>query len=191
MMRGLAVVLACALFVLPLLSAPRPFIVVIGLVAAVLALVGIAVRWRWAVTAAACAFLVEYASALSVSAAPVDFLRAAGFGLALLLLLHTVDFARRVGSTAVDPTVRLAHLRRWLTVGGGTLTATVFVLAMTGLVGPVVPLAVAPLAAALGAFGAILALAAMVRRSAREGSWLSRDELPSGKAQGSPAIRSW
>jgi hypothetical protein len=171
MMRGLAVVLASALFALPLLSAPLPLISVIGLVAAALALVGIVAGWRWAVTAAACAYLVEYALALSVSAAPVDFVRAAGFGLALLLLLHTVDFARRVGSTAVERPVRIAHLRRWLTVGGGTLAATVFVLAMTGLVGTVLPLAAAPVAAALGAFGALLALAAMVRRSAKEGSW--------------------
>ena len=171
MMRGLAVVVASVLFVLPLLSAPLSFVAVIGLVAVALALVGIAVRWRWAVTTAACAFLVEYASALSVSAAPVDFVRAAGFGLALLLLLQTVDFARRVGSSAVDRAVRLAHLRRWLTVGGATLAATVFVLAMTGLVGTVLPLVAAPLAAALGAFGALLALAAMVRRSGRQGSW--------------------
>jgi len=171
MMRGMAVVLACVLFVLPLLSTPVPFVGAIGLCGVVLALVGMAIRWRWAVTAAACAFLLEYALALSVSAASVDFVGAAAFGVSLLLLLHTGDFARRVGPTTVERAVRLAHLRRWLTVGVGTLAATAFILAMTDLIGAALPLAAAPLAAALGALGALLALAAMVRRAAGDGSW--------------------
>lgn len=168
MTRGLAVVLTGILFVLPLLFTAVPLVAVIGLVAAGFALAGIAVRWRWAVTAAACVFLVEYAVALAVSSAPVDFVGAAGFGLALLLLLHAVDLARRVGSTTVERAVRLAHLRRWLTVGAGTLGGTAIILAMTGLIGAAVPLAAAPLAAALGALGALLALAATVGRSPRE-----------------------
>jgi hypothetical protein len=171
MIRGVAALLTGVVFVLPLLTSSVPLVTVIGLVAACLATVAIVARWRWAVTAAACVFLVEYAAALSVSAAPVDFVGAAGFGLALLLLLHAQDFARRVGQTAVDRAVSLAHLRRWLGVGASALAATVFTLAMTGLLGTALPLAAAPLAAALGALGALLALAAMVRRAAREGSW--------------------
>lgn len=170
MMRPLAALFTGILFVLPLLTAPVPFVAVIGLVAAFLATVGIVARWRWAVTAAACVFLVEYAAALSLSAAPVDFVGAAGVGLALLLLLQTQDFARRVGQAAVDRAVPRAHLRRWLGVGAGALAATVFTLAMTGLLGTALPPAAAPLAAALGALGALLALAAMVRHAAREGS---------------------
>jgi hypothetical protein len=171
MMRGLAGVLAVILFVLPLLTAPFPPVAVLGLVALVLALGGIAVRWRWPVTTAACGFLAQYALALSVSAAPVDFVTAAAFGLVLLLLLHAVDFARRVGPTTVARAVPVAHLRRWLAVGAGTVAAAVLALSMTGLLGAALPPAAAPLAAALGAFGALLALAALVRRAAHEESW--------------------
>jgi hypothetical protein len=170
MMRGLALIGTALLAGLPLAIAPLAPVGWIGLIAVLLVLVGISIGGQWAVTAAACILLVEYTLSLSLSGPPVDFVQALAFGLILLMVLQSADFARRVGSAAIDRAARRAHLRRWLTVGAGTLAATVSALAIAGLVGAALPPAAAPVGAALGGFGVLLALAGLVRRAAREGT---------------------
>ena len=89
MIRGLAALPIPVLLGVPLLAAPSPSVAAIGLVAGTLAAVGILGLWMPPVTAAACLFLIEYAAGLWLSAAPVDPVTAAIFGIALLFLLHT------------------------------------------------------------------------------------------------------
>jgi hypothetical protein len=166
-MRTLAGLLALALFALPLFAAPVQPVMAIGVVALVLAGIGIAVGWPGPVTAAACAFLAEYAAALAISGGPVSPAGPAGFSVALFLLLHVADFARRVGSARVAFSVVRAHARGWVGVCAGASAAGLATLVIAGSAAAAVPLSVSPLLAGLGALGAFAALAAVLRGATR------------------------
>jgi hypothetical protein len=166
-MRILGGLLTLVLFILPLLTAPLQPVAAIGLIAVVLAGVGIAALWLWPVTTASCVFLVQYAVALTISAGPVSIAGAAGFSLALLLLLHVVDLARRVRQVRVDAAVILAHVRRWVGVYAGAVVGAALALVMAGVFAMVLPVSASPLLAGAGALGTLVALAAVVKHAAR------------------------
>src|SRR5207253_5117971 len=93
MMRLAAASAAIVLAVMPLLAAPTRVVVVPGVIGLLLATVGIGTLWRWPISAAACVFLIDYAGALWMAGASVSVVGAVGFGLALLLLLHSGEVA--------------------------------------------------------------------------------------------------
>lgn len=170
MIRFPAVAFAVVLFVVPLLTAPIPALAVTGLIGLLLAAVGIAALWRWPITAAACVFLIDYATALWVAGASVSLLGAAGFGLSLLFLFQSVEMARCVRRAAVDAGVVRSQIVYWTGFGAATLAATMLVMAPAGPVAASIPFAAAPLVAAVGALGIMLALAAAVTGAIRGAS---------------------
>jgi hypothetical protein len=157
---------ALALFVLAVLTAPIRPVALIGLAGLLLAAVGIAAHWRWPVTAGACIFLTDYTAALLTAGGPVSVAGAAGFGLALLLLLQAADLARRVHRATVGAGVVRSQLARWIGLGAATLATTLVIVALAGAFAASVPFAAAPLLAAAGALGAMLALAMGAFRAA-------------------------
>lgn len=164
MIRLAAVACAAVLFALPLLTAATPVVVTIGLTGSLLAAVGIAALWPRPVTAAACLFLTAYAAALWVAGAPVSVVRAAGFGLALLVLLQSVELGRRMRRATVGAGVVRSQIAGWVRFGAATLAGTMLAMALTGAAAASVPFALAPVVAAAGALGVVVALSTVVKR---------------------------
>jgi branched-subunit amino acid transport protein len=167
MIRASAAALALAAFAIPWSIAPVRPVALAGGVGLALAAAGIAPLWRWPALAAACAFLVEYAAALSLGRAPLGVGGALAFGLALLLLLASVELGRGCRLAAVSPRVLRSQLLSWLGFAAATLLATLLGLSVAGGLAGSIPSWSAPLLAALGALGVIVALATIVKRPAR------------------------
>jgi hypothetical protein len=167
MMRLLAALLAAVLFLAPLSIAPGAGVAGIALIGLALAATAVIALRSWLATAAACVFLTGYALALGAAAGPVNVPGAVGFGLALCLLLQSVELARRGRHAAVDPAVVRSQIGGWLGLGGVGLAVAVLALELAGVLAAGVPLAATPFLAAAGALGVVLALAAVMMRVAR------------------------
>jgi xanthosine utilization system XapX-like protein len=165
MMRLLAAASAVALFVLLLLTTPAPAVALAGLVGLLLATVAIVALWRWLATAAACVFLIGYATAVWIESMPVSIGPALGFGLGLLFLLEAVDLACRVRGATVNGGVVRSVLGRWIALGTGTFVAAMLAMALATFFAAAVPAAASPLLAAAGALGSVWVLATLVRRA--------------------------
>src|SRR2546422_11705719 len=107
----------------PLLIAPTRAVLVIGVAAVVLCALGIAVLSTPVVVAGCVLALGEYALALWLSPGPPRLAGAVLFGVALILLLETVDFARRVGHAAMGPGLVSSQIRYWGTAAAAAGTA--------------------------------------------------------------------
>lgn len=166
MIRLAAALSAIVLFVVPILTTPRPAIAVPGAIALLLAAAGIVTLWRWPGTVAACIFVTDYAGALWVAGAPVSVVGATGFGLALLFLLQSVDLARAARRALVDAGVVRSQLIGWTVFGAATLGAAAVVIVCARVVAGAIPFTAAPLLAAASALGVVLALAAALTRGA-------------------------
>jgi hypothetical protein len=169
MIRLAAATFAVVLFVVPLVTAPIPAVAVIGSLGLLLATVGIVALWRWPVTAAACIFLTDYAAALWIAGASVSVVSAAGFGLALLLLLQSVELARCTRHATVIPGVIRSQIVTWAGFAAATLGTAMLVMALAGAVAAAIPFTAAPLVAAAAAVGVALAGAAALTRAVRRG----------------------
>jgi hypothetical protein len=167
MIRLAAATAAVVLFVVPLLAAPISVVAVPGVTGLLLTAVGLVSLWRWPLTAAACVFATDYALALWVAAPSVSVVGAAGFGLALLLLLQSAEIARCARGATVDAGVIRSQLGAWTAFGAATLGAAVLVIALARGLATAVPFTAAPLLAAAGALGVVLALAVALMRTAR------------------------
>ena len=165
--RGLVRVAAGAFALVPFFLSVHtltlPAIPVVGAIGVILAGAGIVMLWRWAVTAAACVFLVDYTAALWIAAAPASVVKAAAFGSSLLLLFQGVEIARWLREAEVGARVFRAWLATWATWCAGALAATMLVVGLGSAGAAVVPFAVAPLVAALAAVGVVLALVAAMK----------------------------
>jgi hypothetical protein len=159
MIRLPAAAFALVLFGVPFLAAPSKAVAVVGVLGLLLAAVGIGGLWRWPVTAAACVFVIDYAGALSVARASVNVGSAVAFGLALLLLLESIELGRGVRGAAVDARVIRSQIAAWLGFATATLAVTLLGLALAGGLVASIPFAAAPFVAALAALGVVLALA--------------------------------
>jgi hypothetical protein len=167
MIRLAAVVSAVVLLAVPVRVMPIHVVIGPGGVALGLALLGIVTLWRWPVTIAACLFVADYAFALAIAGPAVSLLPAAGFGLALLGLLHSVELARCARRAAVHRDVARSQILGWLVLGAATGAAATLALAFARGIAPALPFAAAPLLAAAGALGVVLALAFALRPSGR------------------------
>ena len=163
MIRFAAVVSTIVLLVVPLWTMPMHVVIVPGAVGLLLAAFGIVTLWRWPATVAACVFLCDYALALSVAAAPVGLLPAAGFGVALLGLLHSLELARCARRASVHAGVARSQLAGWIVFLAGTAAAVTLAMIAAVGVAPALPFPAAPILAAAGALGVVLALAAALR----------------------------
>jgi hypothetical protein len=162
MIRVPAVAFALVLFVVPLLAAPIKPVAVMGGLGLLLAALGIAGLWRWPVTAAACVFSIDYAGALWVARASVSLGGAVAFGLALLLLLESIELGRCLRRATVDARVVRAQITAWLGFAVATLAVTLLGLALAGSLVASIPFAAAPFVAGAAALGVVLALAAVI-----------------------------
>jgi hypothetical protein len=165
MIRILAGAFALVLFAVPFHIAPGQPVAALGALGLLLAGVGIGGLWRWPVTAAACVFVTDYAGALWLARAPVGVGGAVAFGLALLLMLETVELARCLRHAGVELRVVRSQLVAWLGFGAATAAVTMLGLAFAGGLAMSIPFAAAPFIAAAAALGMILALATLIRRS--------------------------
>jgi len=170
MIRVPAAAFALVLFVIPWTIAPTKPVVIAGGAGLTLASVGIGGLWRWPLLVAACAFLIEYAAALSLARAPLGIGGAVAFGLALLLLLASIELGRGCRRATVNARVLRSQIAAWLGFTTATLGATLLGLSLAGGLVASIPSAAAPFLAGLGALGVVLALAAIVKRPARGGA---------------------
>jgi hypothetical protein len=164
MMRLATVASAVVLFVMPLVTAPFRVVAVPGVVGLLLAALGIATRWRWPITVAGCVFVTDYALALVVAEASTSVIGAAGFGFALLLLLHSMEVARCARHATADAGVVRSQLVGWTGFAAATLGAAGLMMALARGVAEAVPFTAAPFVAAAAALGVVLALAAALTR---------------------------
>ncbi len=168
MMRLATAGFALVAFTVPLLNArPRPLLV-IGLIGLLLVALGITLPWRWPVTAAACAFLVDYTAALWLAATGPGVIGPAVFGLSLLLLLQSVALVHATRGATVTAAVIRSQSRAWTGFGAGALAAAMLLVAAAGGVAAAIPFSAAPFLAGIGALGVLLTLAATMR-----GGWRS------------------
>jgi hypothetical protein len=158
---------AVALFAVSLVTAPIPVVAGLGMIGVLLAAAGIATLWRWPITAAAGVFATDYALALWVAKSPVGIVSAVGFGLALLLLLQSVELARCARRATVDAGVMRSQLVGWTGFAVMTLGTTMLLMVLARGVAEAIPFAAAPLIAAAGALSVVLALALALTRVAR------------------------
>lgn len=165
MTRALAVLAAAVLFLVPVLQAPETAVAVLGGAGVALAVAGIAGRWPRLVAVAAALFVSGYAVAVRGPTVPASILPAAGFGLALLLLLQAADLARGARRAVVDPGVVRARTGAWVGLGAATVGATMLGTGVARGLAESVPHEAAPFVAAAGALGILLAMAAIVRQS--------------------------
>jgi len=162
MMRLPAAACALVLGAIPLGVAPiRPVAAGAGL-GVLLAAVGLAGYWRWPVLAGAGVLLLDYTAALWVSHAPLGIAGALAFGLALLLLLESVELGRGVRGARVEGRLARAQAGAWSGFAGAALGAAVLGFAVSGGLAASIPFAAAPFVAALAALGAVFALTAIV-----------------------------
>jgi hypothetical protein len=165
MIRLLAALPALVLFAIPLHVAPIKPVAVVGGCALLLAAVGIGGLWRWPVTGAACVFLMQYAGALWTVQAPVDVASAMAFGLALLILLASVELGRGVRRATVDARAIRSQLGAALSFAVASLALTLIGLAIARGLAASIPFAAAPIVAALAAIGIVFALATLLKNS--------------------------
>jgi len=159
MIRVAATAAALILFVLPQFTAPIPVVVGAGVIGLILAATGMATLWRWPVTAAACIFVTDYALTLWVAGPSVGVVEAAGFGLALFVLLQSLEVARCARHATVDAGVVRSLLVGWTGFAVATLAIAMLIMALAHGLAAAIPFAVAPLVAAACALGVMLALA--------------------------------
>ena len=159
MIRVAAVAAALVLFVLPQITAPIPVVLAAGVIGLVLAATGMATLWRWPGTAAACIFVTDYALALWVGGPSVGVVEAAGFGLALLVLLQSLELARCARHATVDAGVVRSLIVGWTGFAAATMAIAMLIMALARGVAAAIPFAAAPLVAAACALGVVLALA--------------------------------
>ena len=166
MIRLVSAASALVLFALPFSAATTDLVALPGLVGLMLAAAGITTLSRWLLTAAACVFVTDYALALWTKPASISVVNAAGFGLALVILLQSLEVARCAHGAAVDAAVVRSQLAGWIGLAAATLATTMVLLGFSRGLAGVIPFAAAPLVAAAGAVGVVFALAKTLMRRA-------------------------
>jgi len=149
----------------PLLIAPTKAVLVIGVAAMVLCALGIAARSTPVVVAGGVLALGEYALALWLSTGPPRLTGAVLFGVGLLLLLETTDFARRLRHAAMGPGVVASQVRYWVVFAALAGTAAFIVIGIATAASLIAHLPWAPAFAAAGAAVALVAVAIALRHS--------------------------
>jgi hypothetical protein len=166
-MRIAICVLITALTGAPLAMLPSPFVAWLVVPAVLLAIAGAVLLSVPLVTASAAVALIEYATVLVVTNAPVDVVAGFAFGIGLLLVLELVHFASRVQRAALGPSVLASQVRSWLSIiGVGAVTTLVLTAAgaslRIALAGTVLPIVVG--ASALGALATSAGLILLLTR---------------------------
>jgi hypothetical protein len=149
----------------PLLITPTRAVLVIGVAAMVLCALGIAVLSTPVVVGGGVLALGEYALALWLSTGPPRLTGAVLFGVGLVLLLETVDFARRVRHAAMGPGVVASQIRYWVVFAALAGTAAFVVIGIATTASLIAHPPWAPAFAAAGAAVALVAVAIALRHA--------------------------
>jgi hypothetical protein len=163
MMAGLAAVVALLIAALPLAAWPSWSLAVLGAASAGLSASAIAARSVPIVTAGATLAATEYAAALWAADRPLDVPTVIGFGVALFLLLETVDFMGRSRGVAVDARATRSVIRHWLAIVAIGVGSMVVLIAAATAARLAVPVPLYPVAAFLGAVGACAAAVGVMK----------------------------
>ena len=167
-MRWMApVAFALVLFALTLRTALIEPLIVIGMAALALVLVGLLLPWRWPFVTAACLFLTGHALALWGMDAPVDVPGGLGFGLGLLFLLHSAHAGRAMRGASVGAGVLREQIVGWVRFVVVALLATMLGMGLAAPLSGVLPAALAPLLAAASAVGVVTAVVLAATRVGR------------------------
>ena len=159
---------ALAAFAVPLVVRPHRAVAVIGVAGLLLVTVGMIAVWRWPFTAAAAAFLGEYAATLLVGAeTSPGLLVSVGVGLAIVLLLQSADLAVRAHHAVGGVAVLGAQLLRWLVLGGVGLAGAALAVGLALALAPALPPSAAPFLAGAGVLGIVVGVAALALRAPR------------------------
>jgi hypothetical protein len=149
----------------PLLITPTRAVLVIGVAAMVLCALGIAVHSTPVVVAGGVLALGEYALALWLSTGPPRLTGAVLFGVGLVLLLETTDFARRLQHAAMGPGVVASQVRYWAVCAALAGTAAFVLIGIATAASLIAHLPWAPAFAAAGAAVALVAVAITLRHA--------------------------
>jgi hypothetical protein len=155
---GIAAVLAA----LPLAVEPSPFVAWLAVPAVLLGLAAAVARSVPLATASAVVALIEYALALVIARGPVDVVTAAGFGIALFLLLQLVHFVSRAHGAAVSRSVLVSQLRAWLGIAVIGAVAAIVLTTTGAALRLVLSGAALPAVVIAGALGALAASAGVI-----------------------------
>jgi len=167
-MRWIApVAFALVLFALTLRTALIEPLIVIGMAALALVLVGLLLPWRWPFVTAACLFLTGHALALWGMDAPVDVPGGLGFGLGLLFLLHSAHAGRAMRGASVGAGVLREQIAGWVRFAVVALLAAMLAMGLAAPLSGVLPAALAPLLAAASAVGVVTAVVLAATRVGR------------------------
>jgi len=162
---------AAALFLVAVLTSPRPGVAALGAVGLALAGAGILARWLRLVSVAAATLVAAYAAALSISRPAASIATGAMFGLGVLVLLQAAEFGRCTRHGHVGTGVVRQQVAGWLRLAAGTLGLVAVGATAAGTMARSVPPAAAPVLAAAGALGVVFATALVIagdrRRSGR------------------------
>jgi len=158
---------ALVLYGVPMLVAPLPALAWASASGVLLVALGLVTRWRWPITIAACVFVTSYAVALWLTDAAPRLIGAAGFGLAVLLLVHASELARCTRGATVDGAVARSQVVGWVLFGAATVATSALVAGLAHGIAAAVPFNAAPVLAAAAALGVVLSLAAMSATSSR------------------------
>lgn len=142
-------------------SRTRP-VVDLGVLGLILAGVGLAVLWRWPVTAGACVHLTAYAAAAWLHAPAPSVGHAAAFGFSLLLLLESVELGRCLRRASIDARLVRSQVGGLLALAAAGLAATLVGAALARGLVPSIPFALAPFVAAAAALGVAVGVAMLV-----------------------------
>ena len=157
-------VLAVLVLGYPLLVTPARAVLVVGLVALALCVLGLVVRAAVLVTAGGVLALGQYALALWLAAGPPRLAGAVLFGVGLVLLVETADFSRRVRGATLGPGLVASQVRYWVGFAAIAGAAALVAAGLATAASLMVRLPWAPAFAAGGAAAALVAVTIALRR---------------------------
>jgi hypothetical protein len=148
----------------PLLIAPTRAVLVIGLLATALCAFGLLVRSTAVVVGCGVLALGQYTLALWLSTGPPRLASAVLVGVALLLLVETADFSRRVRNATLGPKLVASQVRYWAAFSALAGAVALVAAGLATAASVMVSLPWSPAFAAAGAAAALLAVAVGLRR---------------------------
>jgi hypothetical protein len=142
---------------IPIAVEPSWLVTVPALLTAILCAGGLVLRSLRLIMAGGMGAMIVLAAGLWRSSSSLGVVGALAFGLALLLLLDTVEFSRRFARAEVDSSALRLHVAWWMGRATIILAAGMILLAIASAMAPLLPLSGRPILAGAGALTAFAA----------------------------------
>jgi hypothetical protein len=147
----------------PLLVAPTKAVLLIGVAALAPCALGLVTRSTSLVVAGGVLALGQYALSLWLAAGPPHLAGAVLYGIGLVLLVESADFARRVRGAALGPGLVVAQMRYWAAFAALAGPAALVAVGLAAVASAIVRLPWSPAFAAGGAAAALVAVTVSLR----------------------------